>query len=89
MPVVSRLQHNAGFTLIELLVAMAVFSFMMLIIATGFINIVRLHNQAVVSNLTQDSANSAIQTLVQAVRDSHGVPAGRTRHTILMRRTCL
>jgi prepilin-type N-terminal cleavage/methylation domain-containing protein len=73
MPVVSRLQHNAGFTLIELLVAMAVFSFMMLIIATGFINIVRLHNQAVVSNLTQDSANSAIQTLVQAVRDSHGV----------------
>jgi prepilin-type N-terminal cleavage/methylation domain-containing protein len=64
---------ESGFTMIELLVAMTVFSFMLLIIAIGVINVVRLHNQAVASNLVQDSASAAMQGLVQAVRDSKGV----------------
>lgn len=63
----------AGFTLIELLLAMAVFSFMLLIIVVGFMNIVRLHNQAVASNQAQDSARAAMDELVMAVRDSGGV----------------
>jgi prepilin-type N-terminal cleavage/methylation domain-containing protein len=69
-----RLMHeNAGFTMIELLVAMAVFSFMLLIIVVGFINIVRLHNQAIASNIAQDNARSALAELVRGVRDSAGV----------------
>ena len=64
---------QAGFTLIELLLAMTVFSFMLLIIVVGFMNIVRLHNQAVASNQAQDSARSAMNEMVLAVRDSGGV----------------
>lgn len=64
---------EAGFTLIELLMAMTVFSFMLLIIVVGFMNIVRMHNQAVASNQAQDSARTAMDELVLAVRDSGGV----------------
>lgn len=64
---------NDGFTMIELLVSMTVFSFMLLIIASGVINIVRLQNQSLASNTAQDSARSAMDELVQAVRDSTGV----------------
>jgi prepilin-type N-terminal cleavage/methylation domain-containing protein len=71
-------QFQAGFTMIELLVAMAVFSFMLLIIAVGFINVVRLHNEAVASNQVQDSANAAMQELVQAVRDSNGMDVAKS-----------
>jgi prepilin-type N-terminal cleavage/methylation domain-containing protein len=64
---------EAGFTLIELLVAMAVFSFMLLIIVVGFMNVVRLHDQALASNVAQDNARGAMEELVRAVRDSAGV----------------
>jgi prepilin-type N-terminal cleavage/methylation domain-containing protein len=77
-------KDERGFTMIELLVAMAVFSFMLLIITVGFINIVRLHNQAIASNIAQDNARTAMDELVRAVRDSSdvltpaaGVPANR------------
>jgi prepilin-type N-terminal cleavage/methylation domain-containing protein len=66
-------RKSDGFTMIELLVAMAVFSFMLLIIVVGFINIVRLHNQALASNTSQDNARTAMDELVRAVRDSAGV----------------
>jgi prepilin-type N-terminal cleavage/methylation domain-containing protein len=64
---------EAGFTMIELMVAMAVFSFMLLIIVVGFINVVRIHNQALASNIAQDNARGAMDELVRAVRDSTGV----------------
>lgn len=64
---------QSGFTLIELMLAMAVFSFMLLIIISGFINIVHMHNQAVASNQAQDSARTAMDELVLSVRDSAGV----------------
>ncbi len=59
--------------MIELLVAMAVFSFMLLIIVVGFINVVKLHNQALASNIAQDNARTAMAELVRGVRDSTGV----------------
>jgi prepilin-type N-terminal cleavage/methylation domain-containing protein len=65
-----RIDDNAGFTMIELLVAMTVFSFMLAIIVMGFMNIVRLHNQALASNMAQDNARTAIDELVRSVRDS-------------------
>lgn len=66
-------QKESGFTLIELLVAMTIFSFMLVIVLFGFINVVHLHNQALAANATQDSARTAINELVRAVRDSTGV----------------
>jgi prepilin-type N-terminal cleavage/methylation domain-containing protein len=68
---------SAGFTLIELMMAMVIFSFMLLIIVVGFMNIVRLHNEAVASNQAQDSARAAMDELVLAVRDSGGVTAAQ------------
>ncbi len=61
-----------GFTLIELLVAMSVFSFMLVIVVTGFINIVRLHDEALAANLAQDNARVAMDELVRGVRNSTG-----------------
>lgn len=71
-------QHEHGFSLIELLVAMAVFSFILLIIVVGFINIVQLRNQALASNMAQDNARTAMNELVRAVRDSQGVVGAPT-----------
>jgi prepilin-type N-terminal cleavage/methylation domain-containing protein len=65
--------HEAGFTLIELILAMAVFAFMLLLIVVGFLNVVRLHDEVVAANQAQDSARSAMDTIVQAVRDSSAV----------------
>jgi prepilin-type N-terminal cleavage/methylation domain-containing protein len=80
----SKASASAGFTLIELLMAMTIFSFMLLIIVVGFMNIVRLHNQAVASNQAQDSARTAMNELVRAVRDSGGVTTATTIPSGLM-----
>ncbi len=64
---------EAGFTMIELLIAMTVFSFMLVIIVVGFMNVIRLRNQALASNMAQDNARTALAEMVRAVRDSSGV----------------
>lgn len=68
------LGDQRGFTLIELLMAMAVFSFMLSIVVVGFLTVVNIHNEALASNQSQDSARAAMDTLVQAVRDSTNLP---------------
>jgi len=65
-------KDERGFTLVELLVAMSVFSFMLVIVVVGFINVVHLHNEAIASNMAQDNARTAMDELVRAVRDSAG-----------------
>ncbi len=69
----SSFAMNGGFTLIELLLAMAVFSFMLLIIVSGFTNVVRLHDAALAANGAQDNARTAVDELTRAVRNSAGV----------------
>ena len=64
---------QARFTLVELLVAMSIFSFMLLIVVSGFINIVHIHNQAVAANISEDNARKAMDELVRGVRTSNGV----------------
>jgi type II secretory pathway pseudopilin PulG len=68
--------RQGGFTMVALVVAMAVFSFMLMIITVGFMNVVRMHNAAVASNVVQDNARTAIDEMVKAVRDSSGIVAG-------------
>lgn len=72
-PLMLSVAREGGFTLVELVVAMAVFSMMMVIIVSGMINIVRMHNQAMASNLSQDNARAAVDDLVRGIRDSAGV----------------
>jgi prepilin-type N-terminal cleavage/methylation domain-containing protein len=76
MPTIDK--GNSGFTMIELLVSMAVFSFMLLIISSGVIGIVRMENQSLASNSAQDNARSTMDELVQAIRDSSGVTTPAT-----------
>ena len=78
-------KRERGFTMIELLIAMALFSFFLLIVVAGFLNVVRAHNQAIATNAAQDNARVAMDALVQAVRDSAGVitPAPNTTSTTL------
>lgn len=66
-------KRQAGFTLIELLIAMALFSFMLLIVVSGIMNIIRIRNETLASNATQDSARTAMNEIVRAVRDSSSV----------------
>jgi prepilin-type N-terminal cleavage/methylation domain-containing protein len=70
---VSVKSNESGFTLIELIVAMAVFSFMLLIIVVGILNIIRFHDSAIASNVAQDNARTAMDEVVQAVRNSSQV----------------
>jgi prepilin-type N-terminal cleavage/methylation domain-containing protein len=48
----SPLTNQAGFTMIELLMAMAVFSFMLMIVSFGFIQVVRIHQSGIASRAT-------------------------------------
>ncbi|MBW4061311.1 prepilin-type N-terminal cleavage/methylation domain-containing protein [Candidatus Saccharibacteria bacterium] len=66
-------QREAGFTLIELLMAMAIFSFMLTIIITGFVNVVGLHNQSVAANVVQDNAQTIIATMTREIREGTGL----------------
>lgn len=67
--------RQRGFTLVELVVAMAVFGMLLLIIVTGFMNIIRMHDEAIAANLAQDSARGAMDTVVTSIRNSSSVYA--------------
>lgn len=70
------MRRDNGFTLVELVMAMAIFSFMLSIIVTGFINIIRIHNASVAVNVVQDNAQTIIAALERDVRDSAAVEVG-------------
>ncbi|HSX02369.1 MAG TPA: prepilin-type N-terminal cleavage/methylation domain-containing protein [Candidatus Saccharimonadia bacterium] len=61
-------QGEAGFTLIELLMAMAVFSFMLMIVTGGFLQVVRIHQAGVASRTTQQNARLVLDGLMKGVR---------------------
>ncbi len=73
MKLPSYVKDAVGFTLIELLVAMSVFSFMLLIVSTGFINIVKINQATNASRLTQQSARLILETIERQLRVSSQV----------------
>lgn len=82
-------KSSAGFTLVELLVAMAVFSGMLLIVSSGFIGILRMHNQAVAANNVQDSARTAMDTVVHTVRNSTNIVSIGAGATVYDKTICV
>jgi prepilin-type N-terminal cleavage/methylation domain-containing protein len=72
------MSDQRGFTLIELVMAMAVFSFMLLIIMEGFTQIIQLHNGVIEANAAQDNARAAMDTVISDLRGSSQVttPSG-------------
>lgn len=60
--------RQKGFTLIELTLAMTIFSFMLLIVSSGFLHIVRIQESGVVSRNTQQNARLALEQVVREAR---------------------
>lgn len=81
--------RQQGFTLIELILAMAVFSFMLLIVVSGFINVVHLHNRTMALNQAQDNARAAMDQVVQAVRNSSSSSAPVIQGTPPLQTLCV
>ncbi len=76
--------------MIELLVAMAVFSFMLLIVSTGFIGIIKINQSTNASRLTQQSARLIIETLERNLRaSSQVVVTPDTTYGATLTRLCL
>ncbi len=69
-------RNQTGFTMIELLMAMAVFSFMMLIVTTGFIQVVRIHQAGISSRATQQNARIVMDGVSKDIRESGAATVG-------------
>ena len=59
-----------GFTLVELILAMAIFSFMLLIILIGFLTIVHLHQSGIAMRDAQQNARYASEDVVRTFRSA-------------------
>jgi prepilin-type N-terminal cleavage/methylation domain-containing protein len=63
-------RDQKGFTLVEMIMAMAIFSFMLLIILIGFLNIVHLHQAGISARDAQQNARFATEDMVRTMRES-------------------
>jgi prepilin-type N-terminal cleavage/methylation domain-containing protein len=70
------LQRQDGFTMVELLVAMAIFSFMLLIVSAGFLQVVRIQQSGIASRTTQQNARLVLDSLTKDVRVSAAAGVG-------------
>jgi prepilin-type N-terminal cleavage/methylation domain-containing protein len=64
------MKNQRGFTLVELLIAMAVFSFMMMIVTAGFVQVVRIHQSGIASRATQQNARLILDAVSKQIRQS-------------------
>ena len=63
------MRRQEGFTLIELILAMAFFSFIMLAVVVGFIQINRSYTRGLTVKEVQNSARATIDDITQSIRD--------------------
>ena len=63
-------KNQEGFTLIELLVAMTFFSFMMLLVSVGVIQVMRLYQADIATKRTQNAARIAMEDITREIRDA-------------------
>ena len=59
--------NKQGFTLVELLLATAMFSFILLFVTFGIVQISRAYNKGIVVKRTQETARSVIQEMTRAI----------------------
>lgn len=67
------LRQNHGFTIIELMIATLVFSMILLVVMTGFIQITRTYYKGITEVNTQTTARSIIDTISQAIQFNGGI----------------
>jgi prepilin-type N-terminal cleavage/methylation domain-containing protein len=69
-------KNNSGFTIIELLIATAVFSLMLVIFLSVFIQIGRLFYKGVAISNNQESARNVVQSISDDIRFTKNQPVG-------------
>lgn len=74
-------RFQTGFTLIELIIAMAIFSFMLLILMVGVLQIFKMYQADLSSKRSQEAARTAMDEISRDVRDSNGVMSVHTNGT--------
>ncbi len=65
-------KQNSGFTIVELMIATAVFSVVLLLCATGMIQIGRMYYKGVTLTQTQETARSVIDEISRAIQFGGG-----------------
>lgn len=65
-------KNRAGFTIVELMIASAVFSVVLLVCASGLIQIGRVYYKGITSSQTQESARSIMDDISRAIQFSGG-----------------
>lgn len=64
---------QAGFTLIEISLAMAIFTFMLLVVSLAYINIARLYNASTVARNVQQNNRFAMEQITRVARTANSV----------------
>ncbi|HSH31748.1 MAG TPA: prepilin-type N-terminal cleavage/methylation domain-containing protein [Candidatus Saccharimonadales bacterium] len=64
--------QQGGFTMIELLLAMALFSFVLLLVAAGFLQVVKLYQSGLASRNTQQNARFGMEQMIRQARGATG-----------------
>jgi prepilin-type N-terminal cleavage/methylation domain-containing protein len=67
------LAQQSGFTLVELLMALALFSFVLLIITMGFIQVIHTYQAGIASRSTQQTTRFGMDDMARGVRDASTV----------------
>lgn len=66
----AKSDQSAGFTLVELLLAMALFSFVLLIVVLGVVSLIKVYQTGVADRRSQNGARVAMNQMVEFGRDS-------------------
>jgi len=65
--------RQAGFTLVEITLAMAIFTFMLLVVSLAYINIARLYNAGTAARNVQQNNRFALEQMTRVARTSKSV----------------
>lgn len=65
-----KINKQAGFTLVEISMAMAIFTFMLLVVSMAYINIARLYNASTVARAVQQNNRFAMEQITRVARTS-------------------
>ena len=72
---------QAGFTLVEIMMAMAIFTFMLLVVSLAYINIARLYSASTAARNVQQNNRFAMEQMTRVARTSNSVTPSQTDST--------
>lgn len=71
----TRIKRQAGFTLVELLISMAIFSFVLMIIVSGIIHLLKQYQAGVSARNVQQNSRYALDDITRTARISRAANA--------------